>query len=705
MLTQSFRNALRVPMTEVIRHGWTGLVCIGLIGVFGCGESLEQNFKKRMARRGDDEEASGNSRLSDDGKSFVAKPEPKFDTPGGTELDKDNPYLPRTLQDQPKEDDSSTKPEEKPAAPPRVLAKDAKEHEAMTRSNLSKIALAMEQYVRENGMYPKQAVLGGPNGDKPLLSWRVMLLPYLGHQEIFRQFRLNEPWDSPYNVELLSQIPPEYQSPARSDSFTNYLLPVGSFTGFPPVKGSRVLVEFEDGVENTIILVEASDKVAVPWTKPVDWEVKSHEIAKGLGFFADKGFMAVLGGGRVSKLKADLKNEELMALLSVDMGEPISLSEILVVEEGKETLGAMAERGITDDALEARSVPEAPTESAVESAVNSFARESAKLMIAGRQLEAIQRHFCSIILQTDNAEVIKQFRWSPALKRPVNNLRIGLAVDIGTTGEWKESPDPIDQKLELVRIVNSPGVNELEKYTGELGNRTLKFLHPLYQKGAFGDALAGGVDSEKLLARPQIEEVAFQPVMNRPGIEILGWGTNSAMRQLAAKRDMDVMVIFDVSAKRISAKGSASQNSVHNTTLIKFVDVIRGDTLIESIKFNNIQIKRDRLDPSKDDPVLTAFKRLEEQVEQKLMFKDIPTLPATAVQQRVATLLESKHRNPLKAMAEIRFYIAQGLISKVEGSEALDKLAGQPEFGFLLRELPEQVKLLASLVENETWDE
>jgi hypothetical protein len=28
---------------------------------------------------------------------------------------------------------------------------------------------------------------------QPLLSWRVLLLPYLDHQELYDEFRLNEP--------------------------------------------------------------------------------------------------------------------------------------------------------------------------------------------------------------------------------------------------------------------------------------------------------------------------------------------------------------------------------------------------------------------------------------------------------------------------------------------------------------------------------
>ncbi len=39
------------------------------------------------------------------------------------------------------------------------------------------------------------------------LSWRVHLLPFLGHNALYKQFRLEEPWDSPHNQQLLSSMP------------------------------------------------------------------------------------------------------------------------------------------------------------------------------------------------------------------------------------------------------------------------------------------------------------------------------------------------------------------------------------------------------------------------------------------------------------------------------------------------------------------
>ena len=49
-------------------------------------------------------------------------------------------------------------------------------------NNLKQIALAMHNYHSANNTFPRAASID-ENG-KPLLSWRVAILPYLGHQEL-----------------------------------------------------------------------------------------------------------------------------------------------------------------------------------------------------------------------------------------------------------------------------------------------------------------------------------------------------------------------------------------------------------------------------------------------------------------------------------------------------------------------------------------
>jgi prepilin-type processing-associated H-X9-DG protein len=104
-------------------------------------------------------------------------------------------------------------------------------------------------------------------------SWRVLILPHLGHTALYRKYRLNEPWDGPTNSLLLNQMPDEYRCPSlyrgrSSTTKTSYLAVVGQHTMWPN-DGARKLHEVTDGVEDTLMVVEAYSR-EVNWMQPRD---------------------------------------------------------------------------------------------------------------------------------------------------------------------------------------------------------------------------------------------------------------------------------------------------------------------------------------------------------------------------------------------------------------------------------------------------
>ncbi len=77
-----------------------------------------------------------------------------------------------------------------------------------SQNNLKQIGLAMHNYHATNNMLPPHATYD-KNG-KPLLSWRVFILPYIEQQDLYKQFHLDEPWDSEHNKKLLAKMPVIY---------------------------------------------------------------------------------------------------------------------------------------------------------------------------------------------------------------------------------------------------------------------------------------------------------------------------------------------------------------------------------------------------------------------------------------------------------------------------------------------------------------
>ncbi len=120
---------------------------------------------------------------------------------------------------------------------------------------------------------------------KPLLSWRVHVLPYIDQHKLYQQFHLDEPWDSPHNRQLIEKMPQLFAipgSPSSKEGKTCFQVPVGPKTIFPDGRG-RSIRDIIDGLSNTILLVEVAEEHAVPWTKPEDWQFNPQEPLDGLG--------------------------------------------------------------------------------------------------------------------------------------------------------------------------------------------------------------------------------------------------------------------------------------------------------------------------------------------------------------------------------------------------------------------------------------
>lgn len=186
--------------------------------------------------------------------------------------------------------------------------------------NLRDFAIAMHNFHGDFDRLPGHAIYSKEG--KPLLSWRVQLLPYLNQDNLYRQFKLDEPWDSEHNKKLLPLMPqifnvPGVKAPPGHTFYQVIVTPPGYkgkhntiFTAAPGHFLTLGRITVADGTSNTILLAEANK--AVPWTKPEDVEMPDDD--KPVPVFGAKPgeamFGTVFGDGSVRMLRRSLKDEQ-----------------------------------------------------------------------------------------------------------------------------------------------------------------------------------------------------------------------------------------------------------------------------------------------------------------------------------------------------------------------------------------------------------
>jgi hypothetical protein len=188
---------------------------------------------------------------------------------------------------------------------------------AQSVNNLKQIGLALHNYHDANKRFPPAGI--GDRDGKPLLSWRVAILPYIEQGEVFQQFNLNLPWDHPTNKKLIARMPAIFAMPGAEskEGMTHYRVLVGGGAMFDARMGVKI-TQITDGTSNTFMVVEAKDPTI--WTRPDDLPYDPMGPLPKFGVSPD-GFNALLADGSVHFVRSTTPENVLRAYITRAGGE------------------------------------------------------------------------------------------------------------------------------------------------------------------------------------------------------------------------------------------------------------------------------------------------------------------------------------------------------------------------------------------------
>ncbi len=235
---------------------------------------------------------------------------------------------------------------------PVARARDAARR-AASSNNLKFLAIAAHNFHDTHNTFPPAVVIG-PDG-KPWHSWRVLLLPYLEENTLYRQYDFSQPWDSPKNLAVAEKMPKVFRDPARvapPDNFADYAAIVGQSALFPPdvvtmksaddfpacLKTGKMvpMAGVTDGTSNTVMFATLDPTRKIPWTKPEDIILDDGfpGIGKPAGIGAthpvgdSKAALVAFADGSVQTIPDSVDKATVTKLLTRNGGEIVDRSDL-----------------------------------------------------------------------------------------------------------------------------------------------------------------------------------------------------------------------------------------------------------------------------------------------------------------------------------------------------------------------------------------
>jgi hypothetical protein len=687
------------------RRFW--LIAALLTTLSGCGGTTSQQDMMRMAiSRSSDE---------DEDDEDVTAPAPSISanqTDNEADVPVANPQVPTGV-----EPPTTTRPNSGEASPqvagdvPKVTLKGfppegpVEESEEAYEKRLAVFGQVLKGHIEDKKSLPQSASYSGA---RPLLSWRVHLLPLMGYGALYSQFVLDEPWDSPANKALLEFMPEEFYTGASQPGYTCVQVPNGSYTMF---SGNRPVFakSVEDGLDHTAMVLLVAPDRAVPWTSPEDYKADKSQPSQGLAVFDGDHHLVVWGSGDVTRISSSASPKQYLSMLTIDAGEAFLRSDV-------EYQGAMADpvasvnptmpaAGNLSDTTLSGLVQTNPS-SGTRRASASLSGDLERVVIARMDAGELDHTFdlLDLSLLVDAGEgLVDQMKWVPALKRPVVVPRVGIGVECPLGPRFQEGPEPFRSDAKSTNVDRASQDPVVDKLLGDFGNEVMRMMVARQQAGDWGP-WAQGDKSSSSRGRNSGGDYGSRAV--RPGIDFLGNNTRKNLMEVAQTRGVDLLLFFEVKLQK------TRQGTTHNTTTLTIFDVVKNEPIFQTDPVNNIQTYVATQDPTQRHPLALALNEFDKWTRNELVMTTLPELKPEQIRQRMDLAEEEVDGTSWDLALEARLYYQLGLISRIEYEVWVERFTGatleklkQSESSELLETLletrdPEFARLTREALEN-----
>jgi prepilin-type processing-associated H-X9-DG protein len=211
--------------------------------------------------------------------------------------------------------------------PARSISTEAARRNACV-NRMRMLQIAMREYHDAYDCFPPAFV--ADTAGKPIHSWRVLLLPFLGHRALYEKYDFSEPWNGPGNIQLANQMPTDFACPSdgSTENETNYVAVVGPGTAWPEDRATTKS-DIQDSDDETIMLVEVTNS-GINWLAPRDMPLDQalhgvNSVGKGLAISSKhrSGANAVFCDAHSRLLLNGLPPDVLHSLLTISGHERI----------------------------------------------------------------------------------------------------------------------------------------------------------------------------------------------------------------------------------------------------------------------------------------------------------------------------------------------------------------------------------------------